>query len=931
MYFSSRALPVLAIFPCLAVAQPSTTYSIRTIAGSPRTTGDSGPAVAALLWSPAGVSVDAAGNVYIADSGNARIRKLTPAGLITTVAGTIAGFGGDAGAAGSAELSFPTKAVIGPGGDLFIADTANNRIRRVSPNGVITTLAGSGQPGFAGENEAAANAQLNSPRDIAVDGAGNVYVADTSNNRIRRITPQGRITTVAGLGIYGYFGDQGPAIQATLALPRGVAVDGAGNVYVADTGNHRIRKITPDGVISTIAGTNSSGAGADGVSAVLSALDSPSSVAVDAAGNVYIADTGNNRVRRISPQGTIMTIAGAGASGFSGDGGAAVSALLNAPQGVSVDASGNMYIADTGNHRVRKVSPQGTITTVAGANPGAGDNGPAASARLFQPSGVTLDPGGNLYISDTLNNRIRRISSAGVITTIAGTGAAGYSGDGGPAIQAQLNNPQGLALDPAGNLYIADTGNNVIRRVTPGGQITTTAGTGELGNAGDFGPAAQAQLFNPNAIAFDRAGNLYIADSANNRVRVVDASGTIRNVAGDAGGQPGYAGDGGPPQSAKMRYPRALAVDDAGNIFVSDYFNCVVRRINPAANTITLFAGKPQSCGYAGDGGPAAQAQFNLPAGLALDRFHNLYIADYVNNMIRMVSASGAVSRVAGNGQPGFSGDGGPAPAANLSAPRDITAAADGNLYFSDQDNSAVRQLSPQTVAITNVVNAASQIGGPVAPGEIISITGVQLGPAAGQSAPVSNTAFPTTVSGVRVLFEGIAAPLLYVLANQINAIVPYDLTGRTASQMWVESGGIRSTPFTVSLRDAAPGIFTINASGSGQGAIVNQDGSLNSAQNPAAHGTIVSIYATGEGATQPPGATGQIAAGALAAPVLPVSVEIEGLAAQVTYAGQAPMAAGLLQVNVRVPDGVVPSDQAPVQLSVGSFSAQPGVTVAVR
>ncbi len=931
MRFSLRALVALAMFRYVAGAQPSATYSIRTIAGSPRTAGDAGPAVAALLWSPTGVSVDASGNLYIADSGNARIRKLTAAGTLTTMAGSVAGFGGDGGPATSAQLSFPTKAALTPGGELLIADAANNRLRRVSASGAIATLAGSGQPGFAGDNGAAASAQLNSPRDIAVDGAGNIYVADASNNRIRRITPQGKISTIAGQGGYGYFGDQGPAVQAMLALPRGLAVDAAGNVYVADTGNHRIRKITPDGVISTIAGTNSAGAGADGISGVLSALNSPSSVAVDAAGNIYIADTGNNRVRRLNAQGAIMTIAGAGASGFSGDGGDAVSALLNGPQGVAVDGSGNVYIADTGNHRIRKVSPQGIITTIAGADPAAGDNGPAVSARLFEPGGLALDPAGNLYISDTLNNRIRRISGSGVISTVAGAGAAGYSGDGGPALQARLNNPQGLALDPAGNLYIADTGNNVIRRVSPSGQITTVAGTGELGNAGDFGPAVQAQLFNPNAVALDRAGNLYIADSANNRIRVVDGSGTIRNLAGDPGGQPGYAGDNGPPSSAKLRYPRALAVDEAGDIFVSDYFNCVIRRISPAANTITLVAGKPQSCGYAGDGGAARQAQFNLPAGLALDRFHNLYIADYLNNVVRVVTASGVVARVAGNGQPGFSGDGGPATAASLSAPRDLAVGADGSIYLSDQDNSAVRQLSPQTVAITNVVNAASQSGGPVAPGEIISIMGALLGPQPGESAAITNGALPTAASGVRVLFDGIAAPLLYVSASQINAIVPYELAGRATAQIQVESGGFRSAPFLASLREAAPGIFTISGSGSGQGAIVNQDGTLNSAENPAARGAIVSIYATGEGAIQPAPATGRIAAGPPATPVLPVSVAIEGLAAPVLYAGPAPMAAGLLQVNVRIPDGATPSDQAPVQLMVGTFAAQPGVTIAVR
>jgi len=915
MYSRLKTLVALALFPGFGVAQPSTAYSIRTLAGAPRTLGDNGPATDALLWSPSGVSVDPAGNLYIADSGNARIRKVTPGGIITTVAGTTAGYAGDAGPASAAELSFPTLAAIGPGGDLFIADAANNRIRRISPTGGISTFAGNGQPGYAGDNDLAGNAELNSPRDIAIDSAGNVYVADSNNYRIRRITPQGRITTVAGLGVYGFFGDQGPALQATFSLPRGVALDAAGNIYVADTANNRIRKIGADGTVITIAGTNSAGYSPDGIAAALAELNAPSSLTLDAAGNIYIADTGNHRVRRISAQGIITTIAGAGADGFGGDGGPATSALLNGPQGVAVDTAGSVYIADTGNHRIRKVSPQGLITTVAGANPAGGDNGPATSARLFQPSGVAVDAGGNLYISDALNNRIRRVSKTGVIVTIAGIGSAGYSGDGALALRAQLNNPQGLAFDSGGNLYIADTGNNVVRRVTTGGQIGTVAGTGELGNSGDLGPAASAQLFSPNAVAFDRAGNMYIADSANNRIRVVDPSGTIRNLAGDAAGQPGYAGDNGPPQSARFRYPRALAIDDSGILYVSDYFNCVVRRINTAANSITAFAGIGQSCGYGGDGGAPAQARLNLPAGLAMDRFHNLYIADYLNNLIRVVSAAGIIRTVAGNGQPAYAGDGGPATSASLSGPRDLAVDGGGAVDFSDEDNSTVRQLAPQTVAISTVVNAASQIGGPVSSGEIVSIIGAQLGPSDGQAAAVMDGSFPTTSGGVSVSFDGIAAPLLYSSSNQINAIVPYELAGRTTAQLQVENAGIRSTPFTVTLRDAAPGIFTINGSGSGPGAIVNEDGTVNSARNPAARGTVVSIYATGQGA-------------ALAPRVL---VVIQGLAADVLYAGPAPQAPGLMQVNVRLPDGIVSSDRIPLQLNVGAFAAQPRVTLAVR
>ena len=884
--YLARLTTIAVSVATIATAQ-TTTYNVSAFAGAPRSLGDGGPATSALLWSPRGIALDAAGNLYIADTVHARIRRVGPDGTITTVAGSVPGFGGDGGVPASALFAFPSRVAVAPNGDIYVADSANNRVRRIGANGLVSTVAGTGTAGFNGESDTATAIQLSFPRDVAVGPNGNVFVADTNNVRIRQVTQQGRLATIAGSGLFGFQGDDGAATRAALAGPRGVAVDVTGNIYIADTLNHRIRKITPDGTITTLAGGNTAGFSGDGGQATFAQLNLPTSVAVDRFGNVYFADTGNHRVRRISA-GRITTIAGTGASGFSGDNGAATLARVNAPESVAVDAAGNVYIADTENHRVRRVNPQGVITTVAGSDPGAGDNGPALAARLFQPSGVVTDAAGNVYIADMANHRVRRVTPQGRIETVAGNGAGGYSGDGNLATLAQLNGPNGLALDRAGSLYIADTGNHVVRRVS-GGVITTVAGTGEAGKDGDAGPATTARLFQPSAVVFDRLGNMLIADSANNRIRVV-SNGTIRNFAGDPAGLPGFGGDGGPAGAANFDYPIALAVDDANNVYVSDYFNNRIRRITPGGGTVTTFAGTGVRGGL-GDGGAASQAQFALPAGLAFDNNRNLYVADLLNNRVRVIGANGIVQTVAGSGARGDAGDGGPATAAALASPRDVAVDSLGNLYFSDQDNNRVRKLSLTTLAIRTVVNAASGVAGPVAPGEAVAIYGTQL--------------------GSDVTFDGVAAQVLYASPNQVNVIVPRQVAGRTLTELRVGAPGIGSSTFTLTVRDAAPGIFTLTGTGSGQGAVINEDGTINSVTNPAPRGSIVAIYGTGQG----------VLSGA--------SVKILGIEAEILFAGET--APGLFQVNARVPREAFASDRAPVELVVGPFAAQPGVTIAVQ
>ena len=420
----------------------------------------------------------------------------------------------------AARLHLPDGVATDSGGGLYIADMNNHRIRRVDPSGTITTIAGTGERGFSGDSGPATSARVNSPDGVATDGAGNIYIADSSNHRIRRVDSSGTITTVAGTG---EFGDGGPATQAQLIYPDDVAVDGLGNVYIADRNNHRIRKVDSTGTITTIAGTGERGFGGDGGPATQAQLANPGGVAVDGLGNVYISDSLNQRIRKVDPSGIISTIAGTGERGFGGDGGPAAAARLYNPHGVTIDSGGSLYISDWGNHRIRRVDPSGTISTIAGTGERGfgGDGGPATAAQLSYPNGVALDSGGNVYIADISNHRIRKVDLSGIISTFAGTGERGFGGDGGPAVEAQLYSPYGVATDVAGSLYIADFGNHRIRRVDPSGTITTIAGTGERGFGGDGGPATQAQLANPRGIAVGGGGNVYIAGWFNRRIRVL--------------------------------------------------------------------------------------------------------------------------------------------------------------------------------------------------------------------------------------------------------------------------------------------------------------------------------------------------------------------------------------------------------------------------
>jgi len=394
----------------------------------------------------------------------------------------------------------------------YHSNTAGNRDRRRG----LVRCESAGQPVLAG-------ATVNF--SVAVTGTGPfTYQWRLNGTNL----PNGIINTVAGTGGYGLSGDGNPATNASLWYPYNLAFDAGGNFYIADSDNLRVRKVNASGTITTVAGNGAKGYAGNNGPATNASLYYPSGVAVDASGNVYIADDENYRVRKVSAKGVITTLAGTGSGAYSGDNGAATNAAVNYPQGVACDAAGNVYIADTFNNRIRKVGTNGIITTVAGNGTPAysGNNGAATSASLYWPSGVTVDTAGNLFIADTLNERVRKVGTNGIITTVAGNGVAGYGGDGGLGTSASLSGPAAVAVDSWGNIYIADNNNNLIRRVATNGVITSVAGNvasagGSGGYSGDGTAATNAWLASPQGVGFDAAGNLYISDTINNRVRRV--------------------------------------------------------------------------------------------------------------------------------------------------------------------------------------------------------------------------------------------------------------------------------------------------------------------------------------------------------------------------------------------------------------------------
>jgi uncharacterized protein (TIGR03437 family) len=553
----------------------------------------------------------------------------------------------------------------------------------------------------------------------------------------------------------------------------------------------------------------------------------------------------------------IGTLAGTGQLGFSGDGGPASQAKMYWPEDVVLDRAGNLYVAAAGNQRVRMITPAGIISTVAGsgATTNSGDGGPATAAGLEGTNGLAIDLQGNLYISS--GNRIRKVATDGTISTFAGSDARGYSGDGGPAANAQLNSPSGLAVDSAGNLYVADTVNYCVRKISAGIILTFAGQCGRQGSSGDGQLAINAELAGPTGLAVDSAGSLYIADTLS--VRKV-TGGVITTV----------AGSGGAAISANR-----LAVDEAGILFFTS--GSVVYKM--ANGSPFLIAGDVSGTGFdPGDGLPATSVTLSRPYGIVTGSGGLVYISDSAANRVRILTPTA-----------------GP--------------------------------LSP-TIASGGVVSAASFAAGPVAPGSISTVFG-SFGLA--QPAQAVSVPLPLALTGLSIRIGGANAPLFYASGGQANLQIPWEITGQSAVTIAATVNGITGPTQTAQVAPFTPAIFAANGLGTGQGVITDPSYNIVDSSNPASAGTMIQIYCTGLGAvTNPPSSGSPASATTLSRTTTTPTVTIGGTTAVVSFSGLVPGTVGEYQVNTQVPTGVAPGPTVPVVISIGGATSN-SVTIAVK
>jgi hypothetical protein len=691
---SALVFAALVLLPRQSPAQTNyTPYIFTTLAGGGGySTNVAGSA--ARFWNPIAVAADSAGNVYVAEQGNNSISKVTPAGVVTTLAGRPGSFGSVNGTGSAARFNGPSGVAVDSAGNVYVADTLNHTIRKVTPAGVVTTLAGQvGNPGSA--NGAGTAAQFYQPWGLAVDKVGNVYVGDSWNHTIRKVTPAGVVTTLAGLAGRPGSAD-GTNGNARFSYPSQVAVDSGTNIYVAD-GEHTIRKVTPVGnnwVVTTLAGMAGSSGSADGTNSD-ARFNVPYGVALDSAGNLYVADTYNNTIRKMTGEGTnwvVATIAGLAGSFGSADG-TNGDARFNVPTAMALDSADNLYVSDTLNNLIRKMTLTGTnwvVTTLAGTGGTYGSaEGTGLDARFRNPSGVAVDRANNVYVADQINQTIRKVTSAGEVTTLAGL--AGYGGtDDGVGKQARFANPGGVAVDSIGNVYVADTWNCTIRKVAPAGVVTTLAGQpGVVG--GDDGTNSQALFAYPQGVAVDKAGALYVADTFGYTIRKVAPVGTNWVVTTLAGWYDHYGSRDGTGVNAYFNLPTSVAVDSTGNVFVADTLNHLIRKVTPAG-VVTTFAGGAGVVGSADGTGTAAR--FYAPTGVAVDGADNVYVADTYNNTIRKITPARVVTTL--GGMSGFYGTAdGNGNFARFGNPAGVAVDGEGNLYVADLYFNTIRKGYP--------------------------------------------------------------------------------------------------------------------------------------------------------------------------------------------------------------------------------------------
>lgn len=1005
-------LAVLAV-GCLAssaFAQTGTyPYILKSFAGA-FPLGDGGPAASALLSYPQAAVTDSTGNIYVLDAGDFRIRKIGAAdGNITTFA-RLPFYGYD--------MKF------GPDGNLYVGGYTG--VVRVSPSGAATFVAGTGLYGFSGDGDFATVAKIGWVYGIAFDRQGNLYFTDVSvyGHRVREVTAaDNKIQTIAGGPYWGWNGDHQLATKAALYYPSGIAVDNSGNIYVADYSNLRIRVFTVGGVITTFAGNGVYGVEANG--SATGSIGTPNGLWLDSFNNLYATDVANGFVLRITPAGVMTRMAGSVVANFT-DHGVATGVSLLEPQSVSVDQNSNLYVTDW-LHRVIKVTAVGDLLTMSGKPHDGGDNGPAVSAIFSGPQDVAPDGAGAVFIADSGNGRIRRVSPEGILTTFAvppgivnaiatdsnrnlyvatntrvlkydpaghisvfaGTGSSGNGGDNGPAASATFSGITGIAVDAKGNVYVADSTANRVRKIAADtGLVTAFAGTGTRGYAGDgaLATGAQLDLASPAPLAVDQNGNVYIGDGNNFDIRMVDGNkGLISTVVGNGDfGEP----SGGPATSSRFPLAAGLAVDGAGNLYIStDYFSDIYRVSGGIISRIVGNGTDPLV-----DGATALTTSF-YGAGLKVDSNGDVLIADLYNDTVHKLVLNSPSSfvivdgdnqtapagqsltkalKVRLNGRAGYGISGATvnfsvvSGAATLSTstaltdntgttgvvvtmgqaagPVTIQATVAGSslpaLQFTETATASAPACSVPQPAITSV-NSAGDFGGSAvfAPGSWLEIKGAGLAQSTRSwgGDDFNGASAPTSLDGVSVSINGKKAFVAYISPRQVNVQAPADTASGPVSIV-VTTASCASAPATAQEAAAAPGLLAPSSFSSGgtQYLVATfPDGFFAGNPNliagvpfrPAAPGDTISAYGIGFGGVAPSVSPGTVTGVANSIPNL--SVAFGSTPANTTYAGLAPGVVGLYQFNIVVPK--VPDGDYPITFQVGGTKSSQTVYLTVH
>lgn len=823
--------------------------------------------------------------------------------LRTIAGGTAAGDGGNA---AEASIRFLQGVATDTAGNIYISDADDHRIRRIDSTGRITTLVGNGLPGFAGDGGQATAGRVNTPYGLCVTPLGDLIFADLGNARVRRITRAGVIETIAGGGTREIppAGAFVPPLEVKLVAPRNVLATQSGSIFISDFGANRVLEIRSDGTLTSMP-------------LALVDLNAPAGLTLDTEGNLVVADSGNARIRRLRRDGRLDILAVATAD-----------LPLERPVGLARASDGSLLVADTRGDFLWRLQANGS--------------------RSMEPIGgrdVTVDTQGNILTAG--GSWLRRIDTKGLISIIISPAFSRYRGDGGLATLARLNRPTGVAVDSRGNVFFADTANHRVRRIGADGVITTVAGNGEPGYRGDGGLARESQLSSPTYVAVDAFDNVYVADTGNHRVRVFAVDGAIRTVLGNGRTELGREGVSGSESS--VHSPQGIAFDRRGVLYVAERGWHRIRAVqtNGVVNTVVGTSLR----GFSPNGELATNAQLNAPGAIALDSQANLYFVDSGNqalrvmdkatgrirtllsdvanaeglavtqtgivylaetqrHRVRMIELNGDLSVIAGRtNENGFNTDSGDALAVTLNEPAGLALDAEGALIVADRLNDRLRKLTPPAILQSGnlqafrVVHAATFQEGALAPGQFATLL----------ASDITNPAL------AQITFDSVAAPISFAGKTQINFQVPLNVAGRNQTAMELRVGGALVWRALLDVAGAAPAFFEAN----GGVIAVTPDGRLNSDTNPARAGDVLVLYGTGDGL--------QREVNGMTIPFLPVRVEVGGIGAELLYAGQTPGIPGLLQINLRVPPTLRGRGRVSVRITVGAFQNPNTQTIAIN